>query len=59
MTLIIQNANLDNMAKTPQAVAEYIKKYGGKKRVTVEWISKNGAVVYSSGEKDKITVNVR
>lgn len=59
MQLIIKNANLTNLPKTTSAVAEWMQEFGGKERVTVEWLSKNGCVVYSAGEKDKRVINVR
>lgn len=59
MLVVVKNANLTNLAKTSQAVATWMKQYGGRKRITVEWLSPNGCVVYSAGEKDKIVVNVR
>jgi hypothetical protein len=59
MTIIIKNASLDTLNKSTEAVAIWMKKYGGRQQVTVEWLSKNGCFVYSAGEKDKETINVR
>ena len=59
MTLIVRNANLTNLAKTTEAVATWMKKHGGRKRITVEWLTPNGCMVYSNGEADKEVINVR
>jgi len=59
MTLIVKNANLTNLAKTTEAVATWMKKHGGRKRITVEWLTPNGCMVYSNGEADKEVINVR
>lgn len=44
MTLIVKNANLTNLAKTTEAVAAWMKKHGGRKRITVEWLTPNGCM---------------
>jgi hypothetical protein len=41
MTIVIKNASLDTLDKSTEALAIWMKKYGGRKRVTVEWMSKN------------------
>lgn len=33
--------------------------YGARQRITVEWLSGNGCVVYSKGESEKVTINVK
>jgi len=56
MLAIIKNANINNISKVSEAVAVYIKKFGGRKRITVEF-NQNSCIVYSEGDKDKIDVH--
>lgn len=60
LDVIIKNADLKNIIKTAKAIEIYDEQTGNKKqRLTVNWLSRNGCVVYSEGEKDKLTINVR
>lgn len=60
MTVIIKNANPDNINKTARAIEQYNEMTGSKKqRLTVEWLSGKGCSIYSEGEKDKRTINVK
>jgi hypothetical protein len=60
MTLIIKNANPSNLSKTAKAIEQYNIAIGSKKeRLTIEWQTRNAAIIYSEGEKDKRTINVK
>lgn len=60
MTVIIKNANPENLEKVPNAIKQYNELTGSKKeRLTIEWLSGNGCSIYSEGEKDKRTINVK
>ena len=61
MLVIVQNATIDHISKTGEAVKRWIEqnKAHDDIRITVEWLSKNGCNVYSKGNKDKLCLNIR
>lgn len=60
MTLIIKNANPSNLSKTAKLIDQYNIAIGNKKeRLTIDWQTRNAAIIYSEGEKDKRVINVK
>ena len=58
--LIIKNANPSNLSKTAKAIEQYNEMTGSKKqRLTIDWQTRKAAIIYSEGEKDKRTINVK